>query len=129
VENPRILSVGQCGFDGARLRRELGSALGAEVVAADTHDEARDLLRQAAFDLVLINRVGDLDGAPGLDLIRSLKADAATAPVPVMLVSNYADAQDEAIRAGAAPGFGKADLGAPRALVAIRRALGATAAS
>lgn len=124
MDTPRILSVGQCGYDGARLRRELASALHAEVVAADTHDEARSLLQSGGFDLVLINRVGDLDGAPGLDLIRSLKAEEATAGLPVLLVSNYADAQAQAIGVGALPGFGKADLGSPKAIEAIRHALG-----
>ena len=46
-----------------------------------------------------------------VDLIRRVKADAALRDVPVMLVSNYADAQAAAVQAGALPGFGKADLG------------------
>ena len=37
-----------------------------------------------------------------------------------MLVSNYADAQREAVEAGAEPGFGKASLGRPEMLGKIR---------
>ncbi len=41
-----------------------------------------------------------------------------------MLVSNYADAQKEAVEAGALPGFGKADLGDGQTHERLRNALG-----
>jgi len=121
---PRILSVGQCSADHGSISSTLSRTLGARVVGVDTAAEALDALRTPSFDLVLVNRVGDLDGAPGLDLIRALKADPAAAGVPVMLVSNYADAQAQAEALGAARGFGKADLGTPGSIAAIRAALG-----
>jgi hypothetical protein len=40
-----------------------------------------------------------------------------------MLVSNFADAQSQAIALGAAPGFGKNDLGTNKAIDAVRHAL------
>lgn len=108
----RVLSVGQCGYDHGQISRHLSRAWGAEVVAAGTHAEALELIRERGpFRLVLVNRVGDRDGARGIDLIRTLKADPGLADVPVMLVSNYPDAQAEAVSAGALPGFGKAELG------------------
>lgn len=119
----RILSVGQCGMDHGQIGRDLGRPLDAEVLRADTHKDARRLLAEGGIDLVLVNRVGDLDGALGLDLIRTLKADPTTTGVPAMLVSNYADAQAEAVSAGALPGFGKSDLGTARALEPVRAAL------
>jgi DNA-binding NarL/FixJ family response regulator len=119
----RILSVGQCGYDDSRIRRYLGQPLDAEVVAADTHDEAWQALSTEAFDLVMVNRVGDTDGAPGIELIRKLKSDASTLSLPVMLVSNFPSAQGEAANLGATPGFGKDDLGTSRAVDAIRHAL------
>ena len=119
----RILSVGQCGMDHGQIGRALGRPLDAEVIAADTHEDAGRQLAGGVFDLVLVNRVGDLDGAPGLEFIRALKADPATVGVPVMLVSNYPDAQAEAVSAGAAPGFGKSDLRTERALEPVRAAL------
>jgi hypothetical protein len=41
----------------------------------------------------------------------------------MMLVSNYADAQQAAVAAGALPGFGKRELGTPRVSQLIRDAL------
>jgi two-component system chemotaxis response regulator CheY len=109
----RVLSVGQCGADHWGLSRALRQAFGAEVVAAAGADEALDRLRDEAFDLVLVNRVFDADGASGVELIRRITGGAGLSPPPVMLVSNYDDAQREAVAAGAAPGFGKAGLGRP----------------
>lgn len=110
MDKPRILSVGQCSFDHRSIARHLGEAYGAEVTAADTKGQALTSLRAGEFDLVLVNRVLDGDGSSGLDLIRAIKADPGVAGMPVMLVSNYEDAQAEAQDAGALPGFGKADL-------------------
>lgn len=122
MSGPRVLSVGQCGFDHASIARLLSSRFRAEVEAAATADEALPRLRAGRFDLVLVNRVGDRDGRPGVELIRALKVDPALATVPVMLVSNYAEAQDEAVALGALPGFGKASLHDP----ATHRRLAAT---
>ena len=111
-ERPRILSVGQCSADHGMISGHLARALDARVTGARTATEALASLRAGAFDLVLVNRVGDADGVPGLDLIRTLKADPDLEGVPVMLVSNYADAQAQAVGLGALPGFGKAELAA-----------------
>jgi two-component system chemotaxis response regulator CheY len=113
MARPRVLSVGQCGFDHASIARQLRKAHDAEVIAAETADEALESLRAGPFDLVLVNRILDGDGSTGLDLIRTLKADPELAPVPVMLVSNFPDAQDEAVGLGALPGFGKSQLRDP----------------
>lgn len=124
----RILSVGQCGFDNSRIRQSLSKPLDAEIVDADTHQEATETLRAGGIDLVLVNRIGDADGAPGLDLIRTIKNEPSTSNVPTLLVSNFASAQKDAIALGAAPGFGKDDLGSKTAIEAIRQALtGSTA--
>jgi CheY-like chemotaxis protein len=113
MPRPRVLSVGQCGYDHKVIARNLEAAFDAQVTGADTAGEALDRLRSERFDLVLVNRVGDLDGAPGLDLIQALKADPALAELPVMLVSNFADAQSRAVALGALPGFGKSELEKP----------------
>jgi hypothetical protein len=52
-----------------------------------------------------------------------VKEDDALAKVPVMLVSNYAAAQAEAVAAGAVPGFGKSSLGRPDMLERVRAVL------
>lgn len=125
--SPRILSVGQCSADHGSIARALSRTLHARVEGADTAAEALDALRAGGYDLVMVNRVGDADGAPGLELIRTLKADPALSAVPVMLVSNYADAQAQALALGAVRGFGKAELGGSRAIEALREALGGSA--
>src|SRR5438552_2303305 len=105
----RVLSVGQCGFDHGQLAHRLREMFDAEVIAAD---DERDALRKldASFALILVNRVFDADGASGIDFIRRVSEHTKT---PLMLVSNYADAQAEAVAAGSLPGFGKSALGQP----------------
>jgi two-component system chemotaxis response regulator CheY len=107
---PRVLSVGQCAFDHTRIARHLDQAFRSDVEGVSTFDEALGALRSGRYDLVLVNRVNDLDEAPGIDLIRRLRADPSLSDVPVMLVSNFPKAQAEAEALGAIPGFGKAEL-------------------
>jgi two-component system chemotaxis response regulator CheY len=116
----RVLSVGQCGADHGGISWALRQAFGAEVEDAATQAEALELLRNERFALVLVNRVFDADGDSGVDLIRRVKADESLRAVPVLLVSNYAEAQREAVEAGAEPGFGKASLGRPEMLERVR---------
>ena len=59
-------------------------------------------------------------------MVRGIKADEGLRDLPVMLVSNHPDAQSEAVRAGAAPGFGKAELGRPAMLARVGAVLGAS---
>jgi CheY-like chemotaxis protein len=123
---PRVLSVGQCGFDHRSIAGCLADRFGAEVEHSDSLDETRDAMRSARYDLVLVNRVLDDDGTSGLELIQALKddPDPALADVPVMLVSNHADAQQAALDLGALPGFGKADLHSDATLERINALLG-----
>jgi two-component system chemotaxis response regulator CheY len=125
MSNRRVLSVGQCGFDHGKISRHLGNVFGVQVLGADTFDEALTVLRCERFDLVLVNRVSDLDGARGLDLIRAMKAHPALAGVPVMLVSNYPDVQKEAQAIGALAGFGKGDLTSEQTTARLRAVLAA----
>jgi DNA-binding response OmpR family regulator len=107
----RILSVGQCGVDGPRLRRWLTDEFDAQVDDARTGDDALRQCQGNTYDLVLINRVLASDGASGLDLVEPVKASGA----PVLLVSDRPEAQEAAAGAGAAAGFGKSILGTPEA--------------
>jgi CheY-like chemotaxis protein len=115
----RVLSVGQCFADHSGITRVLRGAFGAEVVGADSARQALEQLRQEAFALVLVNRVLDADGSSGLELIRAIKAEEQLRDVPVMLVSNYEEAQAQAVQAAALPGFGKAALGQPQMLARV----------
>jgi CheY-like chemotaxis protein len=96
----------------------------AEVQGADSTGDALKLLRQETFDLVLVNRVFDADGSSGVRFIQELKADEVLRPIAVMLVSNYDDAQRDAVQAGALPGFGKAALGEPSMVARVQAVLG-----
>jgi len=108
----RVLSVGQCGVDHAAIGGLLRREFDADVVPADSLEEALDALRNGRFDLVLANRVFAYGGS-GLDLIAAIKADESLKDVPVVLVSDLPEAQRQAERLGALPGFGKSALGRP----------------
>jgi CheY-like chemotaxis protein len=121
----RVLSVGQCGFDHGSIAATLAEHFACEVTPVATAAEAeRRLAAGPPPDLVLVNRKFDADGDDGLALIRALKQAPATAAVPVMLVSNYAEYQAQAAAAGAAAGFGKAELARPQTLEKLRPFLG-----
>ncbi|RJP35661.1 MAG: hypothetical protein C4547_09245 [Phycisphaerales bacterium] len=106
----RVLNVGHCDPDHGSITRMLTAAFEVEVVRAHGTEDALEHLRLRPFDLVLVNRLYDADGRPGMDLIRRIKADPQHRDLPVMLVSDFDDAQCEAAAAGAARGFGKAAL-------------------
>lgn len=109
----RVLDVGQCSMDHASIRRLVEGQFGAEIVQTNGIDDTLQRLTDEQFDLVLVNRKLDADYSDGLNVIRAIKREAALSRTPVMLVSNYPDAQEEAVAAGAVPGFGKAELGQP----------------
>src|SRR5436309_7219217 len=121
----RVLSLGQCGADHGSISGVLRDQFRAEVTAARTLEDALAKLRQGGFDLVLVNRVLDYDGRSGFDFIDRMKRDEQLRGVPVMLVSNFEDAQEEAVARGALPGFGKAALRQPETLERLGAALGA----
>lgn len=114
-----VLDVGQCGMDHGAIRSAIERQFEAKVHAADNLASALDKLREQAFDLVLVNRKLDLDDGDGLEVIRTIKADAELAGVPVMLVSNYPEYQQQAVAAGAVMGFGKAELRSPTTLARL----------
>ena len=109
----QVLDVGQCGFDHGSIARMVERNFAARVLSADGPDDALAVLRREFCDLVLVNRQLDADGSDGMEVLRRLKAAADLASIPVMLVSNYPEAQQAATAAGAEPGFGKRDLDNP----------------
>ncbi len=113
ANKPRVLDVGQCDFDHDNMSRMLSEEFRAEVKRAATGEEAFRGVQAGHFDLVLVNRILDADGASGLDLIQRLLSNEDTRATPTMLVSNYANAQDEAVALGATRGFGKNTLTSP----------------
>ncbi len=107
----RVLDVGNCDPDHGAIRRMLTEAFDVQLDRVMFVPDAMKKLADVTYDLVLVNRLVFDDGSPGIDLVRQIQADERMHKTPVMLISNYADAQREAEAAGAVPGFGKATVG------------------
>ena len=117
----KILDVGQCGFDGPRMSEFFRKKLDAEVDNAPAaQDAVRSLSSHRKYNLALVNRVLAGDGASGIELIQMLIKSGCT--TPLMLVSDYSEAQDAAVAQGAIRGFGKAELEDAQTLELIRNA-------
>ncbi len=106
---PTFVLVGHCWADRIGLRSAVKRAVrGARIERADDLPALRSRLGRG--DVLLINRVlGDgFETGSGVELIRLLAetGDAESA----MLISDHANAQDEAVAAGAQTGFGKSQL-------------------
>lgn len=112
----RVLDVGNCVPDHQAIRHLLTRKFQAEVVQAHGLEDTLQELRQQPVNLVLVNRKLDRDYSDGLEIIRAIKSDRELAAIPCMLISNYAEYQQTAMAAGAAPGFGKDRLHAPETL-------------
>lgn len=106
----KVLDVGQCDADHFRISEMLNRDFDVEIQRAHTMDEAIKAALDTPFDLILINRIIDLDGSPGIAILHDLKNRPSTAETPVMIVSDFANAQDESVSAGGKRGFGKSEL-------------------
>lgn len=120
----RVLSIGQCAADHWAISRTLQLHFDADVTDVDSVTQALQQLNQQNFDLILVNRLLDSDGSSGLEVIRTLASEPGVPSTPIMLVSNYPDAQQQAVQIGAVPGFGKASLMQPAMLAAVKPFLG-----
>ena len=119
--SPRFILVGHCGPDMYMLRAAVSRLVpGAATAVADDADDLEAELSRAS--VLLINRVldGDFGTSSGIELIARL-AKAENRPA-MLLISNYPEAQQQAIAAGALPGFGKAELYNPRTAELLREA-------
>lgn len=109
----RVLDVGNCVPDHASIRGFLQKHFQAEVAQAHDAVGAIAALEARTADLVLVNRKLDQDSSDGLDVIRALKADSRFQTIPMMLITNYPEYQDQAVAEGCVRGFGKLDLRKP----------------
>lgn len=119
-----VLSVGQCGPDHSSISQFLNQHFDVKIVTADLPEDTLDTLQRQPVDLVLINRKLDTDYTDGMVILKAIKADAQLAETPVMIVSNFEDAQQAAVAAGAEYGIGKAELGQPATRERIAAVLG-----
>jgi hypothetical protein len=104
----KVLLVGHCGPDTSYLKLAVKHAdPSLQILAADDAGELSGALAEGV-DLILFNRELDygFDERQGVDLIRKVKT-----------------AYPAVLAAGAAPGFGKRDIGSPKVSQAIRDAL------
>jgi CheY-like chemotaxis protein len=96
--------------------------LGPATPVVSAHDRASVDRLAAPGHVLLVNRVldGDFHASGGVDLIRQLAQQPD--PPTLLLISDYADAQEQAQAAGARPGFGKSQVGQPQAADRLRQA-------
>jgi response regulator RpfG family c-di-GMP phosphodiesterase len=109
----RVLDVGNCGPDHASIRRMLTTNFGAEVIQTHGLDDTLAELQKNSADLVLINRKLDQDYSDGIVILEHIKSKPEHAELPVMLITNYAEYQANAVALGALPGFGKLEINSP----------------
>lgn len=129
MPEPRtFVLVGHCGPDMYMLRTAVSRSVpGAKLVTANDQESLRAHLAPNA--VLLVNRVldGRFDDEGGIGLIRQIAA--LPDPPLMMLISNFAEAQEEAVAAGARPGFGKKELYAEATAQRLRDAASSTTTS
>ena len=117
----RILLVGHCNVDGPHLQSVLSHDFnGAQVARVNSQAELEQACATGA-DLLLVNRVPVGFDIQGLDIIRDVRQRYPEAKV--MLISDFPDAQVQALLAGAIPGFGKSQVGTPNVKKLLAEAL------
>lgn len=120
----RVLSVGQCIPDDGAILQFLSSHFDVQMIRATDKNDALARIQSEAFDLILVNRKLDIDYTDGMEIIQAIQKDPDSNTTPVMLISNYADAQEKAIQAGAEHGFGKMEYNDPKVVERLAKFLG-----
>ena len=111
------------------LRKAAETALkrrGFAVLAAVDGEEALRMARAEAPDIVLLDLI--MPKLQGFEVLRALKADAATAATPVIILSNLGQDSDvkQAMEAGAVGYFVKANLSLQDLVKKVGETLGGT---
>jgi hypothetical protein len=118
---PEVLLAGNCDPDTWALQgllKELGAG---EIQVAESSQEVEQLLGKQTFQLVLLNRVFDSTGELALDILAKLTPEQRGR---CMLISNFADAHQAAVKLGAQTGFGKRQLRDAATRTLLQSALG-----
>ena len=118
-----VLDVGSCSPDHGMIRQLLTKHFDVQIDKVMFVDDAIARMREQPYALVLFNRLIFDDGSEGIELLHRAKADADLAKTPVMMISNFAKAQDGAVAAGAERGFGKSSLSDPQTVELLARYL------
>ncbi|MEQ8209081.1 MAG: response regulator [Lacipirellulaceae bacterium] len=120
----QVLDVGNCVPDHTAIKHFFTSNFDCEVSQTHGPEDTVALLKKQPFDLVVINRKLDHDYTDGTDTLKAIKADPAIANVPVMIITNYEEHQDAAVKLGAERGFGKLEYDKPETLEKLQPILG-----
>ena len=120
----RVILVGHCSPDSSYLSIAVKAVLPDATVERAGDDVSLNAALNSHPDLLLVNRVldGDYRSCDGVQLIAHCRASHPD--LPVMLISNFADAQASAVSLGALPGFGKSELTSTRTREILASALG-----
>jgi CheY-like chemotaxis protein len=120
-ERGRVLLVEDDKF----LRRACEASLkqrGFDVVSATDGEEGLRLARTVPYpDVVLLDLL--MPKVPGIEVLRALRADAATASIPVLILSNSSRDEDKAraVQLGAAGYYVKANLSLKELAVQVEK--------
>jgi len=119
----KVILVGHCGPDSSYLRLAVGSASKGVSIALAHSDASLDKLIDEGVDLVLLNRELEYGFSTdvGVEMIQRLREKYPN--LKMMLVSNYPEAQEAAVQAGAMAGFGKSQIGTRRVSDLLTQAL------
>jgi CheY-like chemotaxis protein len=119
----KVVLVGHCGPDSSYLRMAVSRAVKDSSILIAEDDSSLQKLIKGGVDLLLVNRQLDYGFTTydGVQLIQQLRAEHPQ--VKTMLISNYPEAQEAAVQAGALPGFGKAQIGRPQVVERLQAAL------
>jgi len=115
-----VVLVGHCGPDEWMLRSAISRALpDIKIASVNADTELCDFQKEG--HLLLMNRSldGDFSASLAVDLIPEIVGAGAR----VMLISNFEDAQQAAVSAGAHRGFGKSDVNATATADLLRAAV------
>jgi len=109
MSNQTIALVGHCGPDMFMLTTAV-QRIAPDATLVTVNDTTSLDAHVADGAVLLVNRVldGMFESDDGIDLIRRVTNGDGNARA--LLISNLPEAQDAAIEAGAAPGFGKSQL-------------------
>lgn len=102
-----VLEVGNCEPDHYVLNRMLTERFDVSVDQVMFVDEALAKMKSGQYSLVLFNRLIFADGSPGLTLVERARAEGVANGTPMMMISNFDEAQQKSVAAGGVPGFGK----------------------
>ena len=118
-----VLDIGNCDADHLFLTTMLTSNFDATVLRAHKLADAISALENNSVDLIMINRLLDVDGSEGMDVFQEIKSNEKFKSIPAMLITNFDDHQEKAVAVGAIRGFGKSALSSDATKELIKEAL------